>query len=243
MKKTLIMCGIITGFSLCAESQPKADVHLKITEGPILGRGMTFYNGVCSVTNVGESAFTLVTDGAQIKDTIRFYQEADEKQQRIEELHGGKRRRQEEREEVIMDYDAHLEKGNPKRTLQPGEGVSFECKDIFFMLPLGTPGGVYKAEMYFGNNTWIPVPITPKIIHPYHVVSWGKDGKTANFFYAKDGTNQWLYVRDGDRLKKVSEIKLDSKPEKDGEDGVTFESPDGTQKTLTPTEARRGVTQ
>jgi len=239
MKKLLMtICGIMMGLNVCAEPhQPKADVYLKITSGPHFGRNVT-YNGVFSVTNTGEIAFTVVTGGLWINGTIRFYREGDEEYQRREtEILKSKEREREERRDVRQMYDWSIEKGAPTKTLQPGEGFSFECKNIIFVAPLHGSGDIFKAEIYLGHDTWVPVHIMPTL---YSRIPVYDQGKLGNLFYSKEGTNQYLYVKmDDGEFKRVSEIKLGSKPRTDGEDGVAFELPDGTKKKLTSTEARQ----
>ena len=233
----IITCGaMLTVASLHSEPQPKVAAHLRITDYLLMRDSCFEYNGMFSITNTGNVAVTLVTGGEWLCETVRFYQEAtDEEWQRKEDALGrGKERKQNERTIVKDTYDWCLEKGNPHKTLQPGESVSFECPYIAFVLPFSTPGGVYKAEIYLGNDTWAPVHITPVLGNTRSISNSG------DFFYIKESTNQYLHVKIGNNLKRVGEIRLGSRPEKEkDEEAVTFESPDGEKKKLTHDQARQ----
>jgi len=239
-KKLIMMFGIVsTGFSMYADSLPKADVYLRITgDLPKLGTDAR-YNGVFSVTNTGEVAFTLITGGEWAFSTIRFYQEGDaERQHNENEPWRGQLQKTEEREEVIASISFCLERGHPSKTLLPGENISFECVNFAFIAHFGTPRGVYKAEMYLGQDTWVPVHITPTLYLPRGVPT--QPGKAADFYYTKEGTNQYLYVKMDDcKLKRLGEMKLDSTAVQEKDNTMTFELPDGTKKKLTVTEARQ----
>ena len=241
MKRVLMMmCAM--GFSVCAEPKPKAEAHLRITDDlpKLRVHPSDGYSGVFSVTNTGEVAFIVITD-SEWADATRFYQEGDEEKQRYEDEYGrGKQRREEERawarrlyEGVVQKYPAST------KVLQPGESISFEYKDFTFLLPYGVPGGVYKAEMYLGNDAWAQIYITPTL-YTLGAVSWNKDKTPGDFFYSKEGTNQYLYVKTDGKFKRVGEMKLGSRPEKEkDEEAVTFESPDGVKKKLTREQARQ----
>jgi len=244
MKKMIMLCGIIS-LALASYAQPKlnADAHFKITDNlPKYGGGW-WYNGVLSVTNTGEGTFVIVTDKEWAGETIRFYQVGTkEEQQALENTHGwGREIRTQERKEALDGFYISVEKNKAMTTLQPGESVSFECRGCF-KLQHGAPGGFYKAEMYLGHDTWVPVHITPTLGTLY-AVAWGKDGKpTGDFYYSQEGTNQYLYVKVDDKFKRAGEMRLGSKPVKEkAEDAVTFESPDGTTKKLTRDQARQIV--
>ncbi|MCL1921612.1 MAG: hypothetical protein FWG50_11185 [Kiritimatiellaeota bacterium] len=154
-----------------------------------------------------------------------------------EELGRVQRRRDEERKAAIDDFGVCVEKQKAMKTLQPGESVSFECMCIF-KKPLGYTGTIYKAEMYLGNDTWVPVHITPTL-GMLLATEWGKDRKpTGDFYYSQEGTSQCLYAKEGEKFKRVAEMKLKSTPKKvDKEDAVTFVSPDGKLKKLTREQA------
>ena len=245
MKKTIMLCGILSGmFNLGAGLNPKAEAYFRVTDDlPKLKTGIVlWYNGVFSVTNTGDVAFVVVTDKECAGETFRFYLEGTEEQQRVEEEIGrAKSRREAERKEAIDYFYLCMEHNKETATLQPGEGISFECRSVF-QRPLGSPGTLYKAEMYLGYNTWVPVHITPTLgaLHP---VTWGKDGKpTGDFYYAQMGTNQYLYVKMEDKFKRVGEIKLNSTPLKEeGEDAVTFELPNGAKRKLSRDQAQKIV--
>ena len=236
MKKTVIIMfgSVAIGFGMCAEPKPKADVHLRITSDlPQLGISAR-HNGIFSVTNTGEIAFTVVTGGEWAFSTIRFYEEGGEAWQQDYHKSGkGKQREMDEREEAIASIAFCLERGYPNKILLPGESVSFKLANFSFPTPPGEPRGLYKAEMYLGHDTWVPVHITPTI-YPLEVVAGSKE-----FFYSKEGTNQWLYVKtDDDKFKRVSKMKFDSRPLRK-DDTVTFEALDGTKKKLTREQARQ----
>ena len=243
----IIMCGVALMVSnLHSESKPKADAHVRITDDlPKLRTGvMTWYNGVLSITNTGEVAFVIVTDEKCSGETILFYQEGTEEQQRnFENVHGwGKQWREQERKEVANNYYSCIEEEITTVTLQPGVDIALRCK-FFFRIPLGAPGGVYKAEMYLGYDTWTPVHITPTL-GTLFATEFDKDGKpTGDFYYSQEGTNQFLYLKSEDgKFKRVSEMKLNSTPKKEQEeDPVTFETPDGEKKKLTNTQAKQIV--
>ena len=242
MKRMIILGIIWLAPNLYSEHKPNADVYVRITDDlPKLRTGiMLWYNGIFSVTNVGEVAFTVVTDEEWSGEVVRFYREGNEEQQRIEEVRGEeKRRKEQERKEAVNDYYFCIEKEKASKTLQPGENITFESK-FFFRLPPGTSGDIYKAEMYLGNDTWIPVHITPTL-GTLKGVSFDRDRKLGDFYYSQEGTNQWLYVKTDDgKFKRVSEMKLGSKPEKEkDENTVTFEALDGTRKKLTREQARQ----
>jgi len=243
MKQVLaIVCGIVTGFHLYAEVKPKAEIHLRITcDLPKLRwHPPVGYSGVITVTNTGEIAFTVVTD-ENWSDANRFYQEGDSEWQRqYNESEMGKQRRDKDREWAKKLYAGVIQQyPDSAKVLQPGESFSFEHKNIIFGITPSMPSGVCKAEMYLGHDTWEPVHITPTI-YRLTAMPLSKGQKEASFYYSKEGANQYLYVNTGEKLKRVSEIKLDSIPEKEKEsDVVTFELPDGTRKKLTHAEARQ----
>jgi len=243
MKKMMILCGVMLNMiNLHSEPKPNADAHFRVTEdlpklqlGPVL-----WYNGILSVTNTGEVVFVVVSDKECVGETIRFYREGNEEWQRLEdESVRGKQRREQERKEAASEYYSCIEGNISTKTLLPGESASFECRCLF-RLPLGTPGNIYKAEMYLGHDTWIPVHITPTLGMLF-ATAWGKDGKpTGDFYYSQEGTNQYLYVKMDDKFKRAGEMSLGTRPEKGkDEDAVTFETPDGETKKLTRDQARQ----
>ena len=242
MKKLLSMSVAISMFFCSlAESKPKAEAHFRVTDDlPKQGALRDGYSGVFSVTNTGEIAFIVITDKEWSGEAVRFYREGDEEWQRLDDEFGqGKQKREQGRKVALDDYYLCIEKNKEMTKLQPGESISFDCIGVF-KAPLGAPGNIYKAEMYLGNDTWVPVHITPTL-GTLFAVSF-KDGKpTGDFYYSQEGTNQWLYVKtDDDKFKRVSEMKLDSKPQKAKEENaVTFEALDGTKKKLTREQARQ----
>ena len=240
MRQVIVILGILSaGVNLYSEPKPKAEGHLRIIDDlPQLKRNNTAgYRGIISITNTGEIAFAVITD-EEWSEAIRFYQEGDEETQRLfDEFRGGNRRRENDRQFARRVYEGVVEKyPDSTKILQPGKGISFEYKNIVFGVPYGTPAGVYKAEVYIGYDTWVPVHITPTLYTLFAVANNPED-----FFFAKEGTNQWLYVKTDDgKFKRVSEMKPGSKPEKEkDENTVTFELPDGTKKQLTREQARQ----
>ena len=245
--KKMIMLGILSmAFSLNAESKPKADINVRITDDlPKLRTGvMLYYNGILSITNTGETAFVVVTDERCVGGTIFFYQESENEmeQRNYEAAHGGqgKREKEEARKEVSDYYYSCFKEKITVKTLQPGENIALKCKFYFWRSP-DAPSGIYKGEMYLGQDTWAPVRSitpTPSVLGS---VDWDKGKPTGDFYYAKEGTNQYLYVKmDDGKFKRTGEMKVGSRPQKEKEENaVTFESPDGTRKKLTHTEARQ----
>jgi len=244
MKRMLmIVCGIMGGVSAYATPKPKADVHFRVTDDlPKLAwqppRG---YSGVFTVTNTGETAFTVISD-SEWADATRFYRGANGNlQHQFDETMAGKKQRDEERMSAKMLYDGVVEKyPDSTKVLQPGESTSFEYKNITFNPSVESAGNILKAEMYLGHDTWIPVHITPSV-YPLRVISWNTDKTPGDFFYSQEETNQYLYVKtDEGKFRRVSEMKVGSLPEKEkNENAVMFELPDGTKKKLALTEARR----
>ena len=245
MKKMMILCGIMLSmFNLYSEPNPKADAHFRVTDEipKLQTEAILWWNGVFTVTNTGDIAFVVVTDKEWSGEAIRFYREGTEEQQRVEEARGVvKQRREAERREAMDAFYICEQQNKAMTTLQPGKSISFECR-CTFQVPFGSPGTLYKAEMYLGHDTWVPVHIasTLGVLHP---TAWGKDGKAAgDFYYSRMGTNKYLYVKMEDKFKRVVEVKLESSPlkEKD-EDAVTFELPNGAKRKLTRDQAQKIV--
>jgi len=235
MKKTIMLCGVLLAVpGLCADPKPQADVHLTITDDlPRLGVGVK-YNGIFSITNTGSVAFSVVTNKEWSTETTRFYQDGNV------EAHRGAAEEWKNRHRREVTDTRHFVMGrHPEdvKTLQPGESVTFESICAFYAVP-GLPSGNYKAEMYLGENTWVPVRITPTLGTLFPVTYNGKP--TGDFYYSQEGTNQYLYVKTEEgKFKRVGEMKLGSKPLKEKtEDTVTFVSPDGATKKLTRDQAR-----
>jgi len=247
MKQVLITtCGVVlTACSAYSDVKPKADVHLRVTDElpkpRIFNKG---YSGVFSVTNTGEVAFTIVTDKEWSAETTRFYQEGTEEEQRaFENTHGmGSQLKEKERREVRGNYEFGIrEYPETAKTLQPGESISFRCENFFILPAFGAPAGFYKAEMYLGHDTWVPVHIAPTLGTLYAIKHDSRE-PAGDFYYSQEGTNQYLYVKVDDKFKRVGEMKLKSTPRKEGkENTVTFETPDGETKKLTRDQAREVV--
>ena len=248
MKRMLVaMCGIaVTMINAYSEPTPKADVYVRITDDlpKLQTEVMLWWHGLLSITNTGEVAFIVVADERCVGRTIFFYHESDNEviQRNYDAAHGGqgKRWREEERKEVSEDYYDDIEKKIATATLQPGESIVLKCK-FYFRRPLDAPTGIFKGEMYLGQDTWVPVRSitpTPSVLGP---VDWDRGKPTGDFYYAKEGTNQYLYVKmDDGKFKRAGEMKVGSQPRKEREENaVTFESPDGTRKKLTHTEAKQ----
>ena len=244
MKKLLLMCAVVEAtFCLCAETKPNASVHLLVTSRlPI--RPQEGCSGILSVTNTGMVAFSIVTAKGWSGETMLFYRGGTEEQERLQDENwGGKQWKKQAREQVKNDYYFGIEKySETVKTLQPGEGISFESNDFYFTFSrTSSYTELYKAEMYLGHDTWVPVTISPPIGYIKHI-DFSESGKDNVFVFAQEGTNQFLYLKMGEEFKRVGEIKLDSKPKKEErEDAVTFELPDGTTKKLTRDQARQIV--
>ena len=239
--KRLLSTSIIVSFVFClyAENKPQANVSLNVTSRlPISpGEGCS---GVFTVENTGEIPFQVVTHSGWSGETTRFYRSGNEEQQQIEdEFWRGKERRKKEREEVASAYYIATEKYSETiKTLFPKETVTFECKKFYFTVSFSSAySELYKAEMYLGNDTWVPVTISPPIGYIRHV-DLRESGKDNVFVYAQEGTNQFLYLKTEGKFERIGEMKLASKPKKE-ETAVTFDAPDGTRKKLTHTEARQ----
>ena len=240
--KRLVPMSVSVLLTLCvyAERQPKANVSLHVTNRlPILPQEGC--SGVFTVKNTGKVPFVVVTDDDWSGATTHFYRCGNEEQQReTEDSRGGKEWREKERREVANSYYFGIKTNKKNQTLQSGDSVTFECKKFYFSYSLLSPYlEIYKAEMYLGNDVWIPVEISPPIGYIRHV-DLREAGKDNVFVYAQEGTNQYLYVKTGDEFKRVSEMKLGAKPQKEKEENaVTFELPDGTKKKLTREQARQ----
>ena len=240
MRKLLSVCATISlALGVCAENKPNASVSLHVTSRlPIApGEGCS---GVFHVKNTGDVPFVVVTDDGWSSATTWFYREGNEEQQRIEEVRGFvKQWKERGRAEAASCYYFGIKSNKAAKTLQPNETVTFECKKFYFDAMPSTPSTIYKAEMYIGNNTWVPVEISPPIgfIRNVDLREAGKDNV---FVYAQEGTNQFLYLMTDDKFVRVGEMKLDSTPQKEKEENaVTFEALDGTKKKLTREQARQ----
>jgi hypothetical protein len=93
---------------------------------------------------------------------------------------------------------------------------------------------MYKAEMYLGDDTWVPICIIPTL-GTFHAVSLKKGTSGENLYYSKEGTNQYLYLKDGNHFKRIGEMKLGGKPKME-RGVVSFDAPDGTPKRISPTD-------
>jgi len=243
MKQLFLVYGItLIALFLNAEVKPNADVYFSVTDDlPKLKTEPTlWYHGILSVTNTGDVAFVVITHEMMFCEAARFYREGDDAWQRVEdETARGKQRRESERKNSENEYYSCLEENVPTKMLQPGESISFECQ-CHFIAPFSTPVNIYKAEMYLGHGTWVPIHITPTLGFLLPVGRGNKGMSPEDFYYSQEGTNQYLYVKEGDNFKRVSEMKLKSRPEKDDKDGaLIFDMPDSTKKKLTREQARQ----
>ena len=243
MKKLLLACITVSlTFCLCAEQKPNASVDLLVTSRlPILPQEGC--SGIFTVKNIGTIAFDVFTGKECSAETTRFYRDSDDERQRAEdETLRGKQRKKDERKEVTNAYYAVVEMYPEQvRTLQPGESITFESENFYFTLASSGWADIYKAEMYLGHDTWAPVTISPPIGYIRNV-DLRESGKSNVFVFAREGTNQYLYVETDDgKFKRVGEMKLGSRPEKTGSDAVAFESPDGVKRTLTREQARQSI--
>jgi len=243
MKKGITMCvAALVAFYVCAEQKPNASVSLCVTSRlPIFpGEGCS---GVFTVKNTGEVPFVVVSDEEWSAVAIWFYREGNEEQQRIEEKRGYMKQWKERgRAAVASDYKSCIAKNKATNVLQPNESITFNCKKFYFDGMPGTPSTFYKAEMYLGNDTWVPVEISPPIGYVRHV-SLRESRKDNVFVYAQEGTNQFLYLLTNGEFERISEMKLGSQPEKWGEDAVMFDTPTGVKKRLTLAEAKQAAQQ
>lgn len=235
--KVLLSCIIVSlAFCSCAEQKPNASVSLRITSRlPIAPQEGC--SGIFTVKNTGGVTFKVVTDKEWSSVTTRFYRGGDETEQRLEDEHWrGRQRREQERAEVASDYYFCIGQNKETKTLQPSESISFECKSFYFTCSFSSPySEMYKAEMYLGKETWVPVAISPAIGFIRHV-DLTESGKDNVLVYAREGTNQFLYLKTGEKFKRVAEMKLGVKP-KYKEGVVSFISPDGSTNEITRTDA------
>ena len=191
------------------------------------------------MTNTGEVAFAIIPDKGWLSWVTRFYRESDEDSQRLEDAAwAGQQREKNERQEVVNAYEFGMKKHSERMTmLQPGESVFQECEGFRFTLSETGWSEIYKAEMYLGDDTWLPVTISPPIGYIRHV-SLAESDKDNVFVFAQEGTNQFLYLKTEGEFKRVGEMAVKSTPKKvDKEDAVTFVSPDGKTKKLTREQA------
>ena len=226
--KELLTMSIIVSLVCClyAENKPKADVYLSVTGDFPKFETSTKYSGFFSVTNIGEVAFTVVTHEEWSSETTWFYQEGTEEQERISVYHGGKTQKEQDRAWVMSAYNIGIERyPETVKTLRPGESITFACRDFVFLCHFGAFGGIYKAEMYVGNDTWLPVHITPSLGN--FIPVFNNERKLGDFYYSQEGTNQYLYIKTDGEFKRVSEMKLGLSPVQEGEDAVKFISPSG----------------
>ena len=241
MKKLLLACVTVSlTFCLYAEQVPSASVDLRITSRlPILPQEGC--SGVFTVKNIGTVTFDVFTGKEWSAETTRFYRDNDDARQRVEdETVQGKQRRKDERKEVAIAYYTAV-KMYPEqvRTLRPEESVTFESENFYFTLATSGWADIYKAEMYLGRDTWVPVTISPAIGYVRHV-DLTESGKNNVFVFAREGTNQYLYIEaDNGNFDRVGEMKLGNKPKKDREGAVTFDTTDGTKEKLTRERARQ----
>ena len=186
-------------------------------------------SGIFAVTNTGHVPFFVITDTNRVGNMVRFYTSYEGERQRIEDDRWNMDRHIRERETVLGDYHFWLNKKRVRsETLQPGETVTIECPFFVFEDSGMSGGDTCKAEMYLGRDTWVQVCITPPVglLLPTTHLNQNIDGE---FYYAKEGTNQYLYLKTGGKFKRVGDMKLDSTPKQKG-DTVTFTSPEGCQK-------------
>lgn len=239
MKKLYFLIGaVLMVLRVCAEQKPKADVFLRVTsELPMFCTGHC--SGIFTVTNTGHVPFVVITDTNRVGNMVRFYRSYEGERQRIEDEHWNISRNIREREVVLSDYHFWLNKKVKSKTLQPGETVMIECPFFVFEDSGMSGGDICKAEMILGSDTWVPVCITPPVgfFLPANHLNQNIDGE---FYYAKEGTNLYLYLKTDGKFKRTGEMKLDSKPKQQG-DVVTFTSPEGVQKQLNLMDAVQAI--
>jgi len=237
MKRSyIVFVFFMAAFCMCAREKPRADVFLRVTSELPKWSSDTGYSGYFSVTNTGTVPFVIITDEEWSGEATRFYREGDGERQLMEDSLGGAAKwKEDERAKIAGNYYFSIDQKKPHATLKPGEGITFYCKTFYFNYRFSAPADIYKAEMFLGYDTWVPVRITPTL-GTLFAVSYKKGKPDGDFYYSKEGTNQYLYLKEGGQFKRVGEIKAGSKP-KPTEDGVTFNSTDGSTKEITRTTA------
>lgn len=240
MKRILVSLGCVLVVCLASAQKPQADVLLKIDKEKMSFSTADTYRGVFTITNKGEVPFSVITNVsnmglAGIADMVYFYRDYDGERKRWEDERGGGQIKDQQRRQVVENYHIMLKNGVKSRLLRPCESVTVECPEFCFEGLLY--GDVFKAEMYLGDGTWAAVCIEPAIGLMKPLVR-GKGGREDAFYYSKEGTNQYLYVKKSDGFKRICEIKLDSKPKQD-KDVVIFESVDGVTNRLSRDAAER----
>lgn len=242
MKRMFCLLGCVFQVCFLYAQKPEADVFLRVTNERETFSTMATYKGVFTITNIGLVPFSVVTNVsnmglASIADMVYFYRDYDGERKRWEDEHEGGQIKDQQRRQVIENYRNMHEKGVKSKLLRPGESVSVECPAFGFE---GLwYGDIFKADMYLGDDTWEPVCITPTIgiMRPLSKV---KGESAVVFYYSKEGTNQYLYLKLDDKFKRICEMKLGSKPKQD-KDVVIIESVDGVRKKLTRDAATRIV--
>lgn len=237
MNRSYIMFVLLmTTFCIVAKEKPRADVFLRVTSDLPKWSSDTGYSGYFSVTNTGTVPFVIITDEEWSGEVTWFYREGDGEQQLMEDLLGGATKwKEEERAKIADNYYFSIDRKKPHTILKPREGITFYCKTFYFNYRFSAPIDIYKAEMFLGSDTWVPVHITPTL-GTLFAVSYKKGKPDGDFYYSKEGTNQYLYLKDDNKFKRIGQIKIGSKP-KIIEDGVVFNSPDGSTNEITRTAA------
>ena len=208
--------------SVFAETRLNADAMLLITNSlPILPSGHC--SGILTITNTGTMPFMVVTNLNRADMPIYFRKEFTRGQEDADDhFRGGEQRKLQQKFQLI-EYYTELIKTDAARSLLPNEHVTIPVPYFTFE----GDGEIYKSELYIGNGTWVSVNITPAIGHAKRVV-----GQNNSFWYSKEGTNQYLYLKDGNQFKRIGEMKTGTKP-KATEDGVIFYLPDGSTHQVT----------
>ena len=227
---------LMTKVCIYAKEKPCADVFLKVTCDLPKWSSDTGYSGYFSVTNTGTVPFVVITDEEWSGETTRFYREGDGEAQRMEDALGGaKKWKENERAKIVANYYFCIDQKKPHTILMPGEGITFHCKMFYFNYRFSAPIDIYKAEMFLGNDTWVPICITPTLGSLF-AVSYKKGKPDGDFYYSKEGTNQYLYLKDGNQFKRIGKMKVGAKP-KLTEDGIIFGSVGGGTQKITRTTA------
>jgi len=154
---------------------------------------------------------------------------------------------------MAMATDKRIWGDDFNRTIEPGQTYTWGCTSEF------PDSMIFDSLLHWINGTCISAKTNQVNIYAQVLVrpnqwvysntntlytlfpAYTHDGKAACFYYSKETTNQYLYVKTSEgKFKLVNEMKFDTRPEKEkDEDAVTFELPDGTKKKLTFEQARQ----
>jgi len=223
MKKNVILFLIVPIMSALAEMGLKANATLLITNSlPILPNG--YCSGIFTITNTGTIPFTIVTNLTRADMPIYFRREYKKEQEDAEDrFRGGDQRKTQQKLQLVEYYNVITNNSGATVVLLPTECVVIPIPYFTFE----GDGELYKSEFYIGSNTWIPVSITPPIGHAKRIGI-----KNDNFYYATEGTNQYLYFKEDKKFTRIGGMKMGTKPKLTG-DSVVFNSADNATQKIT----------